>query len=360
MRTRPHLTSLQYFRRAPKRLRAFLAVLLSLSNGGAGLLAQAPSGATVRAGDVRITGEGTSSTRIDQNSARAIIDWRSFSIGPNGEVIFVQPSAQAATLNRVTGEQVSLILGKLDANGTVLLINPNGIVFGGGAQVNVGSLIATTSNISDEHFLAGQLVFDQPGKPGAGILNAGSMTAREGGLVALVAPHVRNDGLIAARLGRVVLGSGDTFTVDLYGDALINLAINDNSERQLIGLNGEPVKSLITNTGRIETAGGQTVLMTARGAKNVLDNLINMSGTIKADRAVDQNGRILLLGEGGSVDVTGTLASNGSTGGSIRVLGDRVHIGGGATLDASGADGGGSIQVGGAYQGQGDTYRSKN
>jgi len=349
---------LQYFRCAPKRFRAFLAVLLSIYTGGVGLMAQAPTGATVRAGDVRITGEGTSSTRIDQHSARAIIDWRSFSIGPNGEVIFVQPSANAATLNRVTGAQVSLILGKLDANGTVLLMNPNGIVFGGGAQVNVGSLIASTSNISDEHFLAGQLVFDQPGKPGVGILNRGSITAREGGLVALVAPHVRNDGLIAARLGKVTLASGDTFTVDLYGDALINLAISENNRGQLVGLNGEPVTSLITNTGRIETAGGQTVLMTARGAKNVLDNLINTSGTIRADKAVEQNGKILLLGEGGNVDVTGTLAATGASGGSIQVLGDRIHLGGNATLDASGASGGGSIQVGGAYQGKGDTYRS--
>ena len=166
-----------------------------------------------------------SSTRIEQFSDRAIIDWRSFGIGAGDQVVFLQPSAQAATLNRVTGEQVSVILGRLDANGQVLLINPNGIVFGGGAQVNVGSLIATTSNISDANFMAGKLVFDQPGRPGAGIFNAGAMTATDGGLVALVAPHVRNDGVIVARLGRVLLGAADTFTVDLYGDALINLAL---------------------------------------------------------------------------------------------------------------------------------------
>src|SRR6185312_6496583 len=125
-----------------------------------------------------------------------------------------------------------------------------------------------TSNLSNANFMAGRLAFDQPGRPGAGILNQGALTAREGGLVALVAPHVRNDGVIVARLGKVVLGSADTFTVDLYGDALINLALSDANAGQLVGANGEPVSTLITNTGHIDTAGDQTVLMTARNAKN--------------------------------------------------------------------------------------------
>ncbi len=348
-------TIFHHFRRPPQGVRAVLAVALSIATGGAGLQAQGPVGGTVRAGDAQITGEGTSSTQIRQFSDRAVIDWRQFGIGADGQVVFIQPSSQAATLNRVTGAQVSVILGKLDANGQVLLINPNGIVFGGGAQVNVGSLIATTSNIGDANFMAGRLVFDQPGKFGAGIFNAGALTARDGGLVALVAPHVRNDGLLAARLGTVVLGAADTFTVDLYGDALINLALSEGNAGQMVGLDGRPVTSLVSNSGRIETVGGQTVLMTARGAKAVLDSLINMSGTIKADSAVEQNGRILLLGEGGTVDVSGAL---GASGGTVQVLGDRVHLASTAALDASGAAGGGTVQVGGAFQGRGDTYRS--
>jgi filamentous hemagglutinin family protein len=339
-------------------LRAFVVVLLSFGTASTGLQAQSPVGGTVRAGDVKITGEGTTSTQIEQFSDRAVIDWRSFSIGAGDQVVFLHPSDRAATLNRVTGEQASLILGRLDANGQVLLINPIGIVFGGGAQVNVGSLIATTSNISDANFMAGRLVFDGPGRAGAGVYNAGAITARQGGLVALVAPHVRNDGLIAARLGRVVLGAADTFTVDLYGDALINLALSDKSAGQLRTLDGKPVTSLVSNAGRIETDGGQTVLMTARGAKHVLDDLINVSGTIKADTAIEQNGRILLLAEGGKVDVTGTLAAQGKTGGTIQVLGEQVHLGGSSVLDASGASGGGTVHVGGAFQGKGDTYRS--
>ncbi|MEQ1730661.1 MAG: filamentous hemagglutinin N-terminal domain-containing protein, partial [Vicinamibacterales bacterium] len=223
-------------RNTTKTLNWCLVVLLATGSLGTSLQAQGPAGGVLRAGDATITGEGTGTTRIDQRSARAIIDWRQFSIGADGRVVFAQPSSASATLNRVTGAQVSVILGKLDANGQVLLINPSGIVFGGGAQVNVGSLIATTSNMGDANFMAGRLVFDQPGKLGAGIFNAGALTARDGGLVALVAPHVRNDGLLAARLGTVVLGSADTFTVDLYGDALINLALGDGHAGQLVGL----------------------------------------------------------------------------------------------------------------------------
>jgi filamentous hemagglutinin family protein len=358
VKTKPPVAFVRSFRRAPSQARAVLVAMLSTGVAGAGLQAQGPVDGVVRAGEAWINQEGAT-TRIDQVSERAIIDWRSFGIGAADQVIFLQPSAQSATLNRVTGDQVSVILGRLDANGQVLLVNPNGVVFGGGAQINVGSLIASTSNISNANFMAGRLVFDEPGRAGAGIFNGGALTARDGGLVALVAPHVRNDGVIVARLGKVVLGSADTFTIDLYGDALINLALSDAHAGQLRDANGEPIGALLANGGTIDTAGGRTVLMTARSARNVLDSLINMSGTIKADTAVQQGGRILLLGEGGTVRVDGSLSAQGATGGGIEVLGDQVRLGASASLDASGAAGGGTVHVGGAFQGGGDTYRAR-
>src|SRR3954466_9255494 len=140
--TNRSVTFFRQFSAAPRRAKAVLVGLLSLGTGSAGVQAQGPAGGVVRAGDARIDTSG-GLTRIEQFSDRAIIDWRSFGIGAADQVIFLQPSAQAATLNRVTGEQASVILGRLDANGQVLLINPNGIVFGGGAQVNVASLIAS-------------------------------------------------------------------------------------------------------------------------------------------------------------------------------------------------------------------------
>jgi hypothetical protein len=200
----------------------------------------------------------------------------------------------------------------------VVLVNPNGVVIGAGAQVNVGSFIASTANISNANFMAGRLQFDQPGKPGAEIVNAGSITAAEGGLVALVAPHVRNDGLIQARLGKVILGAADTFTIDLYGDELVSLALTEGQA------------GVIRQAGIIDVGAGRAVLVSAADAKNVLDNVINMSGTIKADSAVAQGGKIYLLGEGASIDVSGTLSANGATGGGT------IHVGGG--FQGAGAD----------------------
>ena len=133
--------SVLHFRRSLKRLNSALAVLLSIALP-AGVQAQAlPTGGVVTAGDAQIS-SAANSTRVVQTSDRAIIDWRTFAIGADAQVVFVQPSASSATLNRVTGDQTSVILGRLDANGRVLLINPNGVVFGSGSQVNVGSLIA--------------------------------------------------------------------------------------------------------------------------------------------------------------------------------------------------------------------------
>src|SRR6185503_16886253 len=114
------------------RLKPLVAALAALGLASPPVIA-APEGGAVRAGDARISGGGAL-TRIDQASQRAVIDWRSFGIGAAEKVQFAQPSATAATLNRVTGEQASVILGRLDANGHVFLINPNGILFGGSAQ----------------------------------------------------------------------------------------------------------------------------------------------------------------------------------------------------------------------------------
>lgn len=323
-----------------------------------------PHGGEVKAGSATIEQTGTT-TQILQSSERAVIDWRSFGVLAGESVLFNQPSRSSATLNRVTGDQLSVILGRIDANGQVVLVNPNGIIFGAGAQINVGSLIASTANIANTNFMAGRLVFDEPGRPGAGVENGGTISVAEGGLVALVAPHVRNDGLIQARLGKVVLGAGDAFTLDLYGDGLINLAFAQDNINRMLDAQGKPIGSLVAQAGRIEADGAKVVLITAAAAKSVLDQVINLSGTIRADTVQQQGGHIVLLGRGGEVDVTGAISAKGKdqtqgqTGGSIDVLGDRVTLGSTAVLDASGLDGGGKIHVGGEFRGQGNTYKAE-
>lgn len=330
------------------QLKPLVASLLAL--GFSTAILAAPQDGVVRAGSASITHSGNL-TQIQQNSDRAIIDWRSFSVGSLESVVFNQPSQLSATLNRVTGDQVSIILGKISANGQLAIINPNGMVIGAGAQIDVGGLIASTANISNKNFMEGRLVFDQAGKPGAGILNQGTISAADGGLVALVAPTVRNDGIIQARLGKVALGAGDTFTLDLYGDQLINLAMAPEHTAQII------------QTGQIYADGGQVVLVSAPTAKAVLDQVINMSGTIRADSIAEQDGKIVLLGAGGEVSVSGQLSAQGKhpgeNGGTIEVLGEKVDLTSTANLDASGQSGG-VIHVGGAFQGSGDTYRAQN
>lgn len=327
------------------RLSALAAALVAC--GVCTPVAAGPEGGTVRAGQASITQSGAQ-TRIDQTSARAVIDWRSFGVGAAEQVLFAQPSAQSATLNRVTGEQLSTILGRIDANGQVYLVNPNGIVFGRGAQVNVGSLVASTANVGTSDFMAGRLEFRQPGLAGASIVNQGLITASEGGLVALVAPHVRNDGLIQARLGRVTLAAGDTYSLDLYGDGLVGLALDRSQAARL------------EQAGRIEADGGRVVLVSAATAKAALDSVVNLSGTVRADAVQQQGGRIVLLA-GGSAEVSGSLSASGGTGngGRIEVLGERVHLAAGASIDASGASGGGTVHVGGGWQGsEGGTPRA--
>jgi filamentous hemagglutinin family protein len=352
-------------------LRPRLTVLAAaLAAGGLSSLvslpaAAAPEGGTVRAGSATIQQNGAQ-TRIDQSSQRAVIDWRAFGVGAAEQVLFVQPSAQSATLNRVTGEQLSVILGRIDANGQVFLVNPNGVVFGRGAQVNVGGLVASTANVGNDDFMAGRLEFREPGRAGAGILNQGQITAAEGGLVALVAPHVRNDGVIQARLGRVTLGAGDTFTLDLYGDGLIRLAVDPTRTGPMTDAEGRPVTSLVSQPGRIEADGGRVVLVSAATARSALDQVINLSGTVRADTVQQQGGRIVLMAGGGAATVSGELsaqgrgdgAGGGQAGGRIEVLGDRVFLAPGARLDASGTAGGGSVHVGGDWQGRGDTPRA--
>ncbi len=316
-----------------------------------------PSDPTVQTGSATINQPSSDTLTIQQSTDKAIIDWRGFGIQGNERVDFQLPSSNGVTLNRVTGNEPSGIFGKLTSNGNLMLINPNGILFGAGSQIDVHGLVATTSDIRNEDFLIGNYNFNIPSSQGGIVVNRGSITASQGGLVALVAPGVQNDGIIQARLGRVNLASGNTFTLDLYGDQLVNLGVGSQVAQQITGLDGEVLTSLVSNRGKIFADGG-TVLLNVNAARDVVDQVINMSGIIQAQTAENRNGRIILRGgENGSVDVAGTLDASGldagETGGTIHVFGDRIGLFGSALLNASGDAGGGTILVGGDYQGQG-------
>src|SRR5258706_8796639 len=214
-----------------------------------------PQGGTVRAGGATIT-TTPGRTEINQTSDRVIIDWQGFSIGANELTRFNQPSSGSAALNRVTGGDPSKILGQLQANGKILLINPNGILFGAGSKVDVAGLVATTANIANDDFMAKRLSFSQPGNGNAAVVNRGTITVKEGGLVALVAPGVANEGVITARLGKVSLVSANRFTVDFHGDRLIQFAVDDKVTRQAVAADGTKLAAAVSNSGRIAANGG--------------------------------------------------------------------------------------------------------
>ncbi|RJX29058.1 MAG: filamentous hemagglutinin N-terminal domain-containing protein, partial [Desulfurivibrio sp.] len=290
---------------------------------------------------------------INQATDKAVIDWRSFNIATGEHTRFNQPSASAIALNRVSGGDPSSILGTLTANGRVMLVNPNGIFFGPGSRVDAGGLVATTADIANEDFLAGNLRFAIPSPvPNASVINQGTITVHEAGLAALVAPTVANSGVIQARLGKVALAAGNTFTLDLYGDQLVQFAVGSAvGEEQ-----AQAAESLVSNSGLISADGG-TVLLTASAAGRALSQVVNMDGIIEA-RAVEvgQGGEIILHGgDSGIVSVSGTLDASGreagQRGGSVQVLGDKVGLFAGAVIDSSGDAGGGEVLVGGDFQG---------
>ena len=309
-----------------------------------------PLGGNVSAGSAGISGQGTSVLEVNQASDRAVIDWKSFNIAPNETTRFNQPSVTSAILNRIHDQNPSQILGNISANGQVMLVNPNGMLFGKDSRVDVSGQVATSANISANSFMnATPFRFGQPGLPDSAVTNQGTITVDNAGLAALVAPEVRNEGVIRAKAGKVVLASGDTMTLDLYGDQLVSVAASDKLKHQRID-----------QAGRIEAAGGEVVLTTADAAK-VIDRVINMDGWVDVNGLTEEAGSIVLHAGGGTANVSGEMHANGTRGwgGKLQITGENVKIGAGALLTASGTTGGGQVLIGGDYLGGGITPRAK-
>ena len=137
-----------------------------------------------------------------------------------GEVInSIQASANNTALFRVTGTEPSMFFGALNANCHIFLINPNGILFGSGSQVNAPGLVASTLDISNNDFLKSQYLFQQNSSlPPGYILNQGDLTAQNAGFVALIGGAVKNEGSIHAENGSIALLAGGSVTLSLDGD----------------------------------------------------------------------------------------------------------------------------------------------
>ena len=339
--------------RRPALLRATAlqatAAIVLISQGHAQLAPTArPAGGQVVAGSATI-GQSTAQTTVVQSSQRAAIDWRSFDVGSNHTVQFNQPGASAVTLNRVTGPDPSQIAGQIIANGNIIITNPSGVMFHQGAQVNANGLIASAPGITNRNFMGGRMVFDQAPHPNASVTNAGTITVKQAGLAALVAPRVVNSGTINARLGRAVLAGAENFSVDLYGDGLVALDVTKAVRQVPVGPDGKPVTALVTNTGTVIANGG-TVQLTAKAVDGIVQTLVEAGGTIQADTVGSQPGRVVIAGVGGSVRIAGSVLAEGgpgSAGGTIKIkASDAVTIAPAAKVSANGHAGGGMVALG--------------
>jgi len=303
---------------------AALALLL------AGIPAYAnPTGPQIVAGQVSISGTGNQLTVT--NSPGSIINWQSFSIAPGELTRFVQQNASSSVLNRITGQNPSQILGALQSNGKVFLINPNGIVFGANSRVDVNGLVASSLNLTDADFLSVKFEFSDDGNAGP-VRNEGAITTPTGGQVYLIASDVTNSGLISAPGGEVMLAAGRSITLGDSRDPDIAVVVSAPSDRAL-------------NVGRIVADSGKVGIYGA---------LVDQNGAVSATSAVaGADGAILLKSSVatslGAASVT--TAGGAGSGGSVQILGPRISLTGDALVDASGATGGGTVLIGGDVHG---------
>ena len=302
-----------------------------------------PEGGTVRSGDADISKQDQTLV-IDQHTQTVALDWNTFDIA-KGETVRFNQQASDIALNRIIGNKASEIYGNLQADGTVLLLNPHGVLFGQGAQVDVGNLVASTAQV-DDSFMTGfggsvEAISLKLGEASDGkIINAGDIRA-QGGLVALHASVVENTGSIASEGGKIALSAAKNLNIS------IDLAKKLNFETT-----GELATAHVLNTGSIQANGGH-VLMTAKSAGDMLSEVVNNEGIIEAKTAsINDKGEILLDGgEHGTVNVGGTLDASGlaegQSGGIVRIVGENTSVKANAKLIASGDKDGGLVETSG-------------
>ena len=309
-----------------------------------------PAGGSAAQGKVTIS-QTLKNMQITQSTAKAVVNWKSFNIATDAKVNFTQPSSSSVILNRVNSANPSKILGSMTANGVVFLVNPGGVYFGKNAKIDVGALVASTGKITDQQFLQDRLEFDI--QETASIINEGKISA---GSVALVADTVINKGAITATQGDVVMASGRKVAVSLNGSQRISVAVTE----------GE-LNHLIDNQGTVEANGA--IIIKANAMQKIVDQSINVPTS--ANMLVADNGVIRLVSNTGALKAKTVVADAGQganynngkidvsntdgQGGAVELTGESILVASDSSIDASGSLGGGSILVGGDWQGQGDT-----
>ncbi len=290
----------------------------------------APTGGQVTSGAGAIS-QGSGTTTVNQASQNLSLNWQTFNVGAHESVNFVQPNATAIAVNRIADTSASQILGSLNANGQVFLINPNGIVFGAGSQVNVGGLVASTLNISDSDLAQATRHFS--GGAAGTIVNQGTIEAARDGYVALLGQQVSNQGTIRAPGGTVALGAGSAVSLSFDASRLLSMQVDANK-----------LNALAENKQLMVADGGQ-VLMSAGAKDSLLASVVNNTGVVQAQTVANHKGQIVLLAgmAAGTTEVGGTLdasAPNEGDGGFIETSAAHVHVTDAARITTRAAAGG--------------------
>ncbi|MDA0841995.1 MAG: filamentous hemagglutinin N-terminal domain-containing protein, partial [Planctomycetota bacterium] len=323
-------------------------------------------------------------------SDRSIINFDTFDIAGDETVRFVQPDSSAWVLNRVLSANRSEIYGKLLANGRVVLVNPAGIYFGPNAVVDVNRFIAAAASISDQSFLSEEWRFDVG--DGA-VINDGVIRADR---TFLLGHQVFNNGTIIASDGLVLIAANENVLLrNPDGQVYVEVDGKSVEEIKAAARSGDTTnaggKKAIKNTGSLEGGKGGVTLFVGdmyaqafRNAGKVAAStkvgeggdvqVAAASGDVQNDGELDASGKVevtaaeithagsatasevtLQAGESGTLLVRGSVdASNQiGAGGTIQLLGGLVGLFGQARINASGATDGGTILIGGDYQGGG-------
>ena len=291
---------------------------------------QLPTGGIVVAGAATIT-PGTAPPdsavlNIDQSTQRAILEWNTFNLGNAAQVNFNQPDAASATLNRVLDSNPSQILGKITANGQIFLTNPNGVYFGKSASVDAGGIVASANSIGNADFMAGAITLSRDGATGS-VVNEGELRATIAGYVALLAPEVRNNGVVIARLGTVAMASGESITLNLDGNHLAGISVKPSA-----------IAALVENRGAVLAPGG-LIILSAQALDRLQGGVVNNSGALEATGLSNRGGRIMLEASD-SVENSGAISADagvdGSPAGSVTITAPLIENSG--TISAAATD----------------------
>jgi filamentous hemagglutinin family protein len=285
-----------------------ISLVVSALIGSASLAIASPSGASVTSGSATVAQSGVTTT-INQATQKASINWNSFNVAKNESVVFNQPNTSAITLNRVVGNEKSIIDGSIKANGQVWILNSNGVLFGANSKINTAGLLATTADISDSDFQAGDYRFKNSSTNS--VINMGSIDISDSGYATLLAKDIKNMGTITAHRGRVDLVGANEVSINLNGNSVVSLRVDKGV-----------LDALVENKSAIYADGGE-VYLTTNGVNEILKGVVNHSGIIEANSFDDVESKVVVYAHGGSTSVSGDIVAES---GFVETSGESLSI----------------------------------